>query len=149
MTTILSAVLIVALSAKENITAALKYIFIASTAMLFSVIGIIILFALSKQTLGEGTLNWNELMQAAVLMNPKYFSFAFAFIFIGFASKAGIAPFHTWLPQAHARAPSMISAVLSGVLLNCGLFGIIRLFAVAHQTDSWKVISIIILVFVY
>jgi hydrogenase-4 component F len=147
LTTILSAVLIVALSASENIIAALKYVFIASTAMLFSVIGIIILFALTKQVLGQGTLNWSELMQAASALDGKNFIFAFVFVFIGFASKAGIAPFHTWLPQAHARAPSMISAVLSGVLLNCGLYGIIRLFAVAHQSGSWKTLSIMLLVF--
>jgi hydrogenase-4 component F len=147
LTTILSAVLIVAISSKENITAALKYVFIASTAMLFSVIGLIILFAMTKQALGAGTLNWNELMRSAASLSPQYFSFAFVFIFIGFASKAGIAPFHTWLPQTHARAPSMISAVLSGVLLNCGIYGILRVFAIAHQTSSWKVIAIIMLVF--
>jgi hydrogenase-4 component F len=147
LTTILSAVLIVALSAKENIIAALKYVFIASTAMLFSVVGIIILFAMTKQTLGEGTLNWTQLMQCAADLSPKYVAFAFIFIFIGFASKAGIAPFHTWLPQAHARAPSVVSAVLSGVLLNCGIYGILRVFAVAHQTSSWKIVSMVMLAF--
>jgi hydrogenase-4 component F len=147
LTTVISGVLIVVMSAKENIIAALKYVFIASTAMLFSVVGLIILFAMTKQTAGSGTLSWNELMQMAGSLSPKYFTFAFVFIFIGFAAKAGIAPFHTWLPQAHARAPSMISAVLSGVLLNCGTYGIIRLFAIAHQTASWHVISILLIVF--
>ena len=147
LTTIISGVLIVVLSAKENIIAALKYIFIASTAMAFSVIGLIILFAMTKQVLGAGTLNWNELMQNAAALSPKYFTFAFIFIFIGFASKAGIAPFHTWLPQAHARAPSNISAVLSAVLLNCGVFGILRLYSVAHLTASWGLISIFLIVF--
>jgi hydrogenase-4 component F len=146
-TTVFSGVLIVVISARENIIAALKYVFIASTAMLFSVIGLIILFAMTKQATGSGTLNWNELMQIAGSLSPKYFTFAFIFMFIGFAAKAGIAPFHTWLPQAHARAPSVVSAVLSGVLLNCGSFGIIRLFAIAHRTESWKMISIILIVF--
>jgi hydrogenase-4 component F len=147
LTTVLSAVLIVALSAKENIIAALKYVFIASTAMLFSVAGLIILFAMTKQALGEGTLNWTTLMQSAALLSPKYLGFALIFVFIGFASKAGIAPFHTWLPQAHARAPSVVSAVLSGVLLNGGIYGILRVFAIAHRTSSWKVIAIVMLVF--
>jgi hydrogenase-4 component F len=147
LTTIISAVLIVVMSAKENIIAALKYVFIASTAMLFSVVGLIILFAMTKQSAGSGTLSWNELMQMAGSMSPQYFTFAFIFIFIGYAAKAGIAPFHTWLPQAHARAPSLVSAVLSGVLLNCGTYGIIRLFAIAHLTASWKIISIILIIF--
>ena len=147
LTTVFSGVLIVVISAKENIIAALKYVFIASTAMIFSVIGLIILFAMTKQATGSGTLNWNELMQTAGSLSPKYFAFAFIFIFIGFASKAGIAPFHTWLPQAHARAPSMVSAVLSAVLLNCGIYGILRLFAVAHLTSSWTLISIVLIIF--
>jgi hydrogenase-4 component F len=147
LTTILSAVMIVMLRARENIIAALKYVFIASTAMLFSVIGLIILFAITRQTGGAGTLNWTELMQGAQTLPPLLFTFAFTFIFIGFASKAGIAPFHTWLPQAHAKAPSMVSAVLSGTLLNCGIYGIIRLFAIAHHTGSWHIISNILIIF--
>ena len=62
LTTVISAVLIVTLNAKENILAALKYIFTASTAMLFSIVGLIILFAITKQAAGTGTLNWDELM---------------------------------------------------------------------------------------
>jgi hydrogenase-4 component F len=147
LTTILSAVLIAMLSARANIIAALKYVFIASTAMLFSVIGLIILFATAKQTSGAGTLNWTELMAMAGSLPPSLFIFAFVFCFIGFASKAGIAPFHTWLPQAHAKAPSMVSAVLSAVLLNGGIYGIIRLYAIAHRSESWHTISVIIIVF--
>jgi hydrogenase-4 component F len=147
LTTILSAVLIVTLNAKENIVAALKYVFTASTAMLFSIIGLIILFAVTKQATGTGTLNWDTLMQTAGTMSPKLFTFAFIFIFIGFAAKAGIVPFHTWLPQAHAKAPSVISVLLSAVLLNIGIIGVLRLYAVAHQTDAWHTISLILVGF--
>ncbi len=147
LTTVVSGILIVVISAKENIIAALKYLFIASTAMLFSVVGLIILFAITQQADGVGTLNWSGLMQVAGSLSPRYFSFAFIFVFIGFASKAGIAPFHTWLPQAHGRAPSMVSAVLSGVLINCGTYGVLRMFAVAHLTSSWHLISVVLIVF--
>jgi hydrogenase-4 component F len=147
LTTILSAVLIVTLNAKENIVAALKYVFTASTAMLFSIIGLIILFALTKQATGVGTLNWDVLMQQAASMSPRLFTFAFVFIFIGFAAKAGIVPFHTWLPQAHAKAPSVISVLLSAVLLNIGIFGVLRLYAVAHQTAAWHDVSLILIGF--
>ena len=147
LTTILSAVLIVTLNAKENIVAALKYVFTASTAMLFSIIGLIILFALTKQAAGTGTLNWDTLMQQAGSMSPRLFTFAFIFIFIGFAAKAGIVPFHTWLPQAHAKAPSVISVLLSAVLLNIGVFGILRLYAVAHQTAAGHTVSLILIGF--
>jgi len=140
-------VLIVTLGARENIIAALKYVFIASTAMLFSVVGLIILFAMTKQATGTGTLNWTQLALEAAKLSPSSFILAFTFIFIGFAAKAGIVPFHTWLPQAHAKAPSVVSTILSGVLLNCGIYGILRLNAIAVNTSSHHIISVILIVF--
>lgn len=147
LTTILSAVLIVTLNARENILAALKYVFIASTAMLFSFIGILLVFAMTQQALGTGTLNWSELIAQAKSLPAQLFTLAFMFMFIGFAAKAGIVPFHTWLPPAHAKAPSVISALLSGVLLNLGIYGILRIYAIAHQTASVKPVSLLLVIF--
>jgi hydrogenase-4 component F len=56
---------------------------------------------------------------------------AFVFALVGFGTKAGFAPLHTWLPDAHSQAPSPVSAVLSGVLLNCGLYGVLRFYLIA------------------
>ncbi len=147
LTTILSATLIVTLNAKENILAALKYVFIASSAMLFSFIGLLLIFAMTRQTLGTGTLNWNELLAQATTLPTSLFTLAFVFVFIGFAAKAGIVPFHTWLPPAHAKAPSVISALLSAVLLNLGIYGILRLYAIAHQTPALHAISLLLIIF--
>ncbi len=147
LTTILSSVLIVTLKAKENIVAALKYLFTASTAMLFSVIGLIILFAMTRQATGTGTLNWDVLMRQASSLPPALFIFAFIFVFVGFAAKAGIVPFHTWLPQAHAKAPSVISVLLSAVLLNIGIYGILRMYAIAHQSPAFHIISLTLVAF--
>ncbi|MDO8715226.1 MAG: proton-conducting transporter membrane subunit [Dehalococcoidales bacterium] len=147
ITTLLSAILIVTLNAKENIMAALKYLFTASTAMLFSIIGLIILFAITKGANGSGTLNWNLLMEQANGLSPSLLTLAFILIFIGFAAKAGIVPFHTWLPQAHAKAPSVISVLLSAVLLNIGIYGILRMYAVVHQTAAVHSISVLLIAF--
>ncbi len=147
LTTLFSAVLIVTLGSRDNIVASLKYVFIASTAMLFSVVGLIILFTMAKQATGAGTLNWGELAEAAAAFPAPAFVLAFAFIFIGFAAKTGIIPFHTWLPQAHAKAPSVVSTILSGVLLNCGIYGILRLYAIAAHTPAQKTISLVLLFF--
>ena len=65
----------------------------------------------------------------------------------GLPRKAGIVPFHTWLPQAHAKAPSVISVLLSAVLLNIGIYGILRLYAVAHLTPAWHSVSLILIGF--
>ncbi|MDO8568403.1 MAG: proton-conducting transporter membrane subunit [Dehalococcoidales bacterium] len=147
LTTILSAVLIVTLNARENILAALKYVFIASTAMLFSFIGIIIVFAMTQHALGKGTLNWTELMAAASSLPANLAVIAFIFLFIGFAAKAGIVPFHTWLPPAHAKAPSVISALLSAVLLNLGVYGVLRVFAVVRQASHTPAAPVLLITF--
>ncbi|MDD4874343.1 MAG: proton-conducting transporter membrane subunit [Dehalococcoidales bacterium] len=146
LSTLFSALLIVILKAKENIIASLKYIFIASTAMLFSFIGIIILFALSRDVITEGSLNWDALLEIAPSLSGTAFGVAFIMLFIGFGAKSGLVPFHTWLPTAHSRAPSVVSAILSGVILNIGIYGIIRLNAIAIQTtiaDNLKIFLIV------
>lgn len=147
MTTITSAMLVAILSARENIDAALKYIFIASSAMLLSFVGFIFLFEISRTTLGEGTLNWTVLFEHAPEFPAGMMLAAFALVFIGFAAKSGIFPFHTWLPEAHAKAPSAVSAVLSGVLLNVGIYAIIRMVALVHRTDAMPTVSMMLMFF--
>jgi hydrogenase-4 component F len=141
LTTIISAMLIAILSARENIDAALKYIFVASVSMLFAFVGLIFLFETSRTVLGSGTLNWTVLMQHASVLPAGMMLASCALIFVGFAAKSGIFPFHTWLPEAHAKAPSAVSALLSGVLLNVGIYGIIRVYAIAHQTPAVTTLS--------
>lgn len=147
LTTIISAILVAILAARENIDAAIKYIFIASTSMLFSFIGFIFLYETSRTVTGTGTLNWTELLAAAHAFPPFMATAAFVLVFIGFAAKSGIFPFHTWLPEAHAKAPSAVSAVLSGVLLNVGIYGIIRTYAIVHQTGSDAMVAFILALF--
>lgn len=147
LTTILSAMLVAILFARENIDAAVKYIFIASASMLFSFVGLIFLFETSRSVLGAGTLNWTMLMQHASAFPAGMTLAAFALVFIGFAAKSGIFPFHTWLPEAHAKAPSAVSALLSAVLLNVGIYGILRVYAIAHQTAASVSIAPLLAVF--
>lgn len=147
LTTIISAMLVAILYARDNIDAAIKYIFIASVSMLFSFVGLIFLFETSRTVTGTGTLNWTVLMQQAGSFPPGMMIAAFALIFIGLAAKSGIFPFHTWLPEAHVRAPSAVSAILSGVLLNVGIYGIIRVFAIVHRTPAVPTVSALLMVF--
>ena len=135
LSTLFSAALIVTLKARENIIAALKYVFVASTAMLFSFIGIIILFAMSRTVITGGSLNWTTLFDAAHNMDPRLFFLAFSFLFLGFAAKAGVAPFHTWVPAAYVRAPSVV-AVVSGTVLNLGIYAVLRLYAIGYAAGA-------------
>jgi hydrogenase-4 component F len=146
LSTLFSVILLVTLKARENITAALKYVFVTSTSMLFAFIGIIILFALSREVVEGGSLNWTDLMATASGISPRLFSFAFVFLFIGFAAKAGIVPFHTWLPTVYVRAPSVV-AVVSGAVLNLGLYAIIRLYAVGSRAGDGAFLNALLITF--
>lgn len=144
LTTVCAAVLVAILSARENIDAALKYVFIVSGSMLFAFLGLIFLFTLSARALGEGTLSWTELMEHASGFSPALLLASFAFVFIGFGAKAGIAPFHTWLPDAYARAPS-VSAILSGLMQNLGIYGILRVYALLRLNEAAPQASLILI----
>lgn len=147
LTTAFSAILIVMLNAPKNIGAALKYIFITSTCMLFSFIGLILVFALTEHSMGAGTLNWSTLMTIASSLSPAVIFASFIFTFAGFAAKSGIVPFHAWLPTGYSKAPGPVSAILSGSVSSVGIYGILRMYAVASQTPSISKIALLLLAF--
>ncbi|NTW04753.1 MAG: hydrogenase 4 subunit F [Peptococcaceae bacterium] len=127
-TTLASALLVAFYNNKHSLEAAWKYIIICTVGIIFALFGTFILYYAAVPITGEGsqTLNWINLMGAAGKIDPKLLKLGFIFILVGYGTKAGLAPMHTWLPDAHSQAPSPVSAVLSGVLLNCALYAIIR-----------------------
>src|SRR5206468_3384129 len=80
----------------------------------------------------DEALNWPVLVAAAPLLDPEVMRLAFVFVLVGYGTKAGLAPMHTWLPDAHAEAPAPLSAMMSGVLLAVALYAVIRWEAVAN-----------------
>jgi hydrogenase-4 component F len=106
-------------------------------------IGTVCLFAafalLRKET---GSFTW-----AAGIAPSSRISLVFVLALIGFGFKAGLAPLHFWLPGAHANAPSHVSALLSGVLLKCALFVIIRYYLITAQSTGTALPQLLFLVF--
>lgn len=147
LTTAFSAILIVILNAPKNIGAALKYIFITSTCMLFAFIGLILIFTLTEDLIGVGTLNWSMIMSVAGGLSPGIMFAAFIFTFVGFAAKSGIVPFHAWLPTAYSKAPGPISAILSGTVTTIGVYGILRMYTIVAQTAAIGKIQILLIAF--
>jgi hydrogenase-4 component F len=64
-------------------------------------------------------------MANAAQLDPTLLKISFILIMVGYGTKVGLAPMHTWLPDAHSQAPTPVSALLSGVLLNCAMYGIL------------------------
>jgi hydrogenase-4 component F len=84
--------------------------------------------AVAARTAGGATvhLTIDELLAHAGSLDPRWLQAAFLFFLVGYGTKMGLAPLHTWLPDAHSEAPSVVSALLSGALLNCAFLTILR-----------------------
>ena len=142
-TTLTSALLIYFEKKKSSLEAAWKYVYICSVGIALAFVGIILLSVGSKSI---GSLFFQDLYNHALEINPFWLKIAFAFIFIGFGTKIGVAPIHAWLPDAHSEAPSPVSALLSGTLLNSAFLGLVRvqeIFIHAHLESFTNFIFIL------
>src|SRR6185437_3729150 len=113
-----------------------KYLLICSVGIAFAFIGTIFMAA-AVQTggeLGADALLWTRLAAPEVRLDPTLMSFAFIFVLVGYGTKAGLAPLHSWLPDAHSQAPGPVSAMFSGFLLNSALYFIMRFVPPARNT---------------
>lgn len=126
-TTLSSALLIYFERRKASLEAAWKYIFICSVGIALAFVGIILL---SIGASSVSSLFFSDLGRRAGEINPFWLKMAFSFILVGFGTKIGVAPLHAWLPDAHSEAPSPISALLSGALLNSTFLGLLRVHGV-------------------
>jgi hydrogenase-4 component F len=112
----------------EAIEAAWKYFILGSVGIGLAFFGTILVYLSAQEVLGEGlpAMAWDLLVKAAPQVDPRLLSLAFVFLLVGYGTKIGLAPFHAWLPDAHAEGPTPISAVLSGLLLNVALNALLR-----------------------
>lgn len=81
-------------------------------------------------------MTWDTLRHAAPQMSPALTQMAFLLVLVGYGTKAGLAPMHTWLPDAHSEGPAPVSAVLSGALLNTAMLGIARFLTITDAASS-------------
>src|SRR4030067_2991660 len=128
MTTLVSALLMILYTKKSSIEAAWKYMIICTVGITFALFGTILTYYAAVKILGEtgDALNWTSLIAVAGQFDPTIMKLAFIFILIGYGTKAGLASMHTWLPDAHSEAPTPVSGLMSGVLLNVGLYAAVR-----------------------
>ena len=134
-TTLASAFLVGFYDDEASIEAAWKYLIICSIGIALALFGTILLYfsALHLPGLSGDALQWSYLITVAKKLDPTIVKLAFVFVLIGYGTKAGLAPMHTWLPDAHSQAPSPISALLSGVLLNIALYALLRFHLLTVQ----------------
>jgi hydrogenase-4 component F len=112
----------------EAIEASWKYFILGSVGIALAFFGTILTYLVAQEVVGPGlpAMAWDTLVKSAPQLDSKLLSLAFVFVLVGYGTKVGLAPFHAWLPDAHAEGPTPISAVLSGLLLNVALYALLR-----------------------
>ena len=129
LTTLLSAFLVGFHDTPEALEAAWKYVILTTLGAVIALLGFLILYW-GSQVAGFEPFTWVGLVDASPRMPPALLWPAFLLILVGFGTKAGLVPMHTWLPDAHSQAPASICALLSGVETTTALYVILRLFPV-------------------
>ncbi len=135
--TTLSSVFMVAIQkGKRSTESGWKYIVICSVGLAFALYATILLYGAGFAVIGDGhdAMLWTSLMDNAKLIDGDALKLIFVFALVGFGTKAGLAPTHTWLPDVHSEGPSPASAMLSAVLLKCALLAVIRYYAIVGNS---------------
>jgi len=132
ITTVVSA-LLVAIDDTEGATeAAWKYVLIASSGLGIGLLATIVMYFAGAQALGQSyDLAFDPLLRHAADLPATPVRLAFVLAVVGYGTKVGLFPVHTWLPDAHAEAPTPVSALLSGSLLAVSFYAILRFYQVA------------------
>ncbi|OFZ78602.1 MAG: hypothetical protein A2583_04350 [Bdellovibrionales bacterium RIFOXYD1_FULL_53_11] len=131
-TTLLTAFLICTNVTSCSLEAMWKYILICSVGVAFAFMGTILVAASTVGVAGHSLMFWTELMASAGSLDAGLLRAGFVFLLVGYGTKSGFAPMHNWLPDAHSQAPSPVSAVFSGVLLNSAMYCLLRFMPVVE-----------------
>jgi len=115
-----------------------KYVLICSVGIALAFLGTVFVYFAALHVPGHATgasaLDWTSLMAASHRLNPKVIRLAMALLVLGYGTKVGLAPMHSWLPDAHSQAPTPVSALMSGVLLTVAFYALLRFKAIADGT---------------
>lgn len=132
-TTIFSAFIIPLKLNKAAVEASWKYILIGSVGIALAFAGTVLAYFdfVSLSGRAENALNWTVLLGMAPSLHPEVMRLAFVFLLVGYGTKAGIAPMHTWKPDAYGESPAPLTALMSSALFAVAMYAIVR----------WKVVA--------
>jgi hydrogenase-4 component F len=140
-TTLLTAFLICIHSSRQSLEAMWKYLLICSVGVAFAFMGTLLAAASSRHVPGfdiHQALLWTRLRDHAAMLNPALIKAGFIFLVVGYGTKAGLAPMHNWLPDAHSQAPAPVSALFSGFMINAALYCIMRYIPIVEAATGYK-----------
>jgi len=148
-TTLLTAFLISLYVDRLSLEAMWKYLIICSVGIAFAFMGTLLAAASVEhvEMMQNTGMLWTALMDPAVTFDPVLIKIGFAFLMVGYGVKAGLAPVHSWLPDAHSQAPTPVSAMFSGFMLNAALYCILRYVPLLNHAIGPDLASTMLLIF--
>jgi hydrogenase-4 component F len=135
-TTLASVFLVMFYGRETSLEAAWKYAIIGGVGLSMALFGTLLTYYSAHRVIGTDTLaglNWSVLVENAVQFDKPTMRLAFILILLGYGTKAGIAPMHTWKPDAYSEAPIPAAAMLAAGVLNCALYGLVRFYILTSK----------------
>ena len=148
-TTLATAFLVALYDRERSLEAAWKYVIICSVGIALALFGIMLTYfsALHVVPTTANALNWSTLVSVSSHLDPAILKLAFIFILVGFGTKAGLAPMHTWKPDAYSEAPTPVSALMAAGLVNVALYALMRFHILVHRAVGGAFVSTLFMVF--
>ncbi len=131
VTTLASVFLVTFYGKVTSLEAAWKYAIIGGVGLSMALFGTLVAYYAGRGLTGSEALsglNWSVLAQHAAQLDRTSMRLAFVLVLMGYGTKAGLAPMHTWKPDAYSESPVPSAALLSTALLNCALYGLVRFY---------------------
>jgi hydrogenase-4 component F len=136
ITTLASIFLVTFYGKVTSLEAAWKYAIIGGVGLSMALFGTLVTYYAGRGLTGSQALsglNWSVLAQHAAQLDKTSMRLAFVLVLMGYGTKAGLAPMHTWKPDAYSEAPVPSAAILSSALLNCALYCLIRFYILTSR----------------
>ena len=132
-TTVVTTFLVGHRRTKKALEASWKYIVICSVGIALAFLGTVLVYLAALHSGGpvRNPLDWTTLVQESHRLDPGVMRLAFSLLVLGYGTKVGLAPMHSWLPDAHSQAPAPVSALMSGVLLAVAFYAVLRFKVIA------------------
>lgn len=134
-TTLATAFLISFFRTREGLEAGWKYLILCSVGIALALFGTVLTYYSSVRVLGDvsAALNVTTLQKVASQLDPQVLKLAFIFVLVGYGTKVGLAPMHSWLPEAYSEAPAPAVAMLAGVLETVAVYALLRTKTIVDQ----------------
>lgn len=135
-TTLATAVLLYFNQNKRSLEATWKYLMIGSVGIALALLGTLFLAYGARLGIGEPTLLFPDLVRRAAQLPAPWVRTAFVFLLVGYGTKMGLAPLHTWKPDAYGEAPGVVGALLAGGMTTCAFLALLRVYRITDAAGQ-------------